>query len=273
MFTFKLGYLDLKNIGYVTVKQDTLATKLIAGSGRGVVAFTIDSRTYIDSSSALLTFNKIPDYDSMYDEQGKLEYTTLIKATDPSGNYTVQQITVNVLNDPNDDTGRENATGTGTETGMGTGTGTGTAGDAAPVITLTGGSTITHELGDVYTDSYSVTDDYDPNPTVVVSGTTFLDQEGGSPYVDSGTIGTYTITYTATDSEDNTSTATRTVNVVDTTAPVFTSSGNILFHYQYRYVTVEQVLVLLDITPSGDGRVSFSLVILELLTTRLELTH
>ena len=217
----------LKNIGYVTVKQDTLATKLIAGSGRGIVTFTIDSSDIsIDSSSALLTFNKIPDYDSMYDEQGVLKYTAVVTATDPSGNATNQTITVNVLNDPNDDTGRENATGTGTETGMGTGTGTGTAGDTAPVITLTGGSTITHELGDVYTDSYSVTDDYDPNPTVVVSGTTFLDQEGGSPYVDSGTIGSYTITYTATDSEDNTSTATRTVNVVDTTAPVFTSSGN-----------------------------------------------
>ena len=67
----------LKNIGYVTVKQDTLATKLIAGSGRGIVTFTIDSSDIsIDSSSALLTFNKIPDYDSMYDEQGVLKYSS-----------------------------------------------------------------------------------------------------------------------------------------------------------------------------------------------------
>ena len=44
--------------------------------------------------------------------------------------------------------------------------------------------------------------------------------------VDAGVLGTYTITYTATDLADNTSTATRTVTVVDTTAPVFTSSAN-----------------------------------------------
>jgi len=217
----------ITNIGYVTVKQDTLATKVVAGSTRGQVTFTIDSSDMsIDSSSALLTFDSAQDYDSMYDEQGLLQYTAVVTATDPSGNATNQTITVNVLNDPNDDTGRENATGTGTETGMGTGTGTGTAGDTAPVITLVGGSTVTHELGDVYTDEYSVTDDYDPTVTVLVSGTTFLDQAGGSPYVDSGTIGSYTITYSATDDEDNTSTVTRTVNVVDTTAPVFTSSSN-----------------------------------------------
>ena len=35
---------------------------------------------------------------------------------------------------------------------MGTGTGTGTAGDTAPTITLNGSATVTHELGDIYTD-------------------------------------------------------------------------------------------------------------------------
>jgi hypothetical protein len=256
----------ITNIGYVTVEQSTLATKTIPGSTRGQVTFTIDSSDIsIDSSSALLTFKYAQDYDSMYDEQGLLQYTAVVTATDPSGNATNQTITVNVLNDPNDDTGRENATGTGTETGSGTGTGTGTAGDTAPVITLTGGSTITHELGDVYTDSYSVTDDYDPNPTVVVSGTTFLDQEGGSPYVDSGTIGTYTITYTATDSEDNTSTATRTVNVVDTTAPVFTSSGNyevLEGNLSIGFATVEQNTRATRHDPStGRGEVEFDILI------------
>ena len=34
----------------------------------------------------------------------------------------------------------------------GTGTGTGTAGDTAPTITLNGSATVTHELGDIYTD-------------------------------------------------------------------------------------------------------------------------
>ena len=215
------------NIGSVTVEQGTLATKLNPATGRGEVTFAIDSSVIsIGATSALLTFNYAQDYDSMYDEQGLLKYTAVVTATDPSGNATNQTITVNVLNDPNDDTGRENATGTGTETGMGTGTGTGTAGDTAPVITLVGGSSVTHDLGDVYTDEYSVTDDYDLTVTVVVSGTTFPDQGGGSPYVDSSTIGSYTITYTATDDEDNTTIVTRTVNVVDVTAPVVTVTGS-----------------------------------------------
>ena len=100
--------------------------------------------------------------------------------------------------------------------------------------------------------------------TVEVSGETFLDQEGGSPYVDSGTIGSYTITYTATDDEDNTTTATRTVNVVDTTAPVYTSSGNFTVlegNTNVGYVTVEQSTRATRHNPvSGDGRVTFSLV-------------
>ena len=55
----------------------------------------------------MLTFNTAQDYDSMYDEQGLLQYTAVVTATDPSGNATNQTITVNVLKDPNDDTGRK----------------------------------------------------------------------------------------------------------------------------------------------------------------------
>jgi hypothetical protein len=254
------------NIGSVTVEQGTLATRTLPGTTRGQVTFTIDSSDIsIGATSALLTFNSAQDYDSMYDEQGVLNYTAVVTATDPSGNATNQTITVNVLNDPNDDTGRENATGTGTETGSGTGTGTGTAGDTAPVITLVGGSSVTVELGDVYTDSFSVTDDYDPTVTVVASGTTYLNQEGGSPYVDTGTIGTYTITYTSTDNEDNTSTVTRTVTVVDTTAPVFTSSAN--FEVLEGNLTIGSALVEQNTratrhnTATGRGEVEFDILI------------
>ena len=44
--------------------------------------------------------------------------------------------------------------------------------------------------------------------------------------MDTNTVGTYTITYTATDPSGNAATATRTVNVVDTTAPVVTVIGD-----------------------------------------------
>lgn len=56
--------------------------------------------------------------------------------------------------------------------------------------------------------SASVADDCDPNPALAISGT-----------VDATTLGEYTITYTATDANGNTSQATRTVSVVDTTPP------------------------------------------------------
>ena len=77
----------------------------------------------------------------------------------------------------------------------------------APIITVTSG-TDTVEQGAAWTDAGATADG---GETVTASGT-----------VDTSTIGTYTITYTATDVSENTGTATRTVTVVDTTAPVIT---------------------------------------------------
>tara|TARA_B100000927_G_scaffold175988_1_gene141813 strand:+ start:24842 stop:25705 length:864 start_codon:yes stop_codon:yes gene_type:complete len=79
-----------------------------------------------------------------------------------------------------------------------------------PVITILGDNPATVELGSTYTDAGATSDG---GETVSSSGS-----------VDTNTIGTYTITYSATDTAGNTSTATRTVNVVDTTPPVITSS-------------------------------------------------
>ena len=44
--------------------------------------------------------------------------------------------------------------------------------------------------------------------------------------MDTNTVGSYTITYTATDSAGNIGTAIRTVNVIDTTDPVITITGD-----------------------------------------------
>ena len=80
-----------------------------------------------------------------------------------------------------------------------------------PVITILGDNPATVELGGTYTDAGATSDG---GETVSSSGT-----------VDTNTLGTYTITYSATDAAGNTSTATRTVNVVDTTPPEVTLIG------------------------------------------------
>ena len=84
----------------------------------------------------------------------------------------------------------------------------------APVVVVTG-TDETVELGDTYTDVGATASDASGTLDVVVSGS-----------VDTNTIGTYTITYTATDASGNSGSATRTVTVVDTTPPVFVSTGN-----------------------------------------------
>ena len=80
-----------------------------------------------------------------------------------------------------------------------------------PVITVTGSNPMTVELSGNYTELGATAD---TGETVTASGT-----------VDVSTVGTYTITYTATDAASNVGTATRTVNVVDTTAPIISLNG------------------------------------------------
>ncbi len=82
----------------------------------------------------------------------------------------------------------------------------------APVVTVTGDTSVTVELGSTYTDAGATADG---GETVTTSGS-----------VDVNTVGTYTISYSATDAAGNEGTATRTVTVVDTTAPVVTVTGD-----------------------------------------------
>ena len=64
------------------------------------------------------------------------------------------------------------------------------------------------------------------------------------------TVGTYTVTYTATDLDNNTATATRTVSVVDTTAPVITSSST--------FVAPENQTAIGTVTATDLDTVTFS---------------
>ena len=127
----------MTTVGSVTVEQSTRATRHNPVSGDGRVTFSLvntdasngpggTNALSIDASSALITFNFVTDYDSMYNpDDGKLDFVATVTATDASGNATDKQIVVTVLNDPNDDVGyAETATATNGSTATGTGTGT-----------------------------------------------------------------------------------------------------------------------------------------------------
>ena len=86
-----------------------------------------------------------------------------------------------------------------------------------PIITLNGDGNITLTQGSEYVElGVNSIDDVDGNVSVSVSGS-----------VDTATVGTYTLTYTAKDSANNAASKTRTVNVipviiVDTIPPIIT---------------------------------------------------
>jgi len=112
-------------------------------------------------------------------------YTVTYKATDSSGNTATKTRTVNVVD------------------------------TTAPVITLNGSNPMTVQCGSGYTEpGATALDACDGSISVTISGSVL------------STKGTYTVTYTASDASGNTSTKTRTVNVVDTTAPTITPNGS-----------------------------------------------
>ncbi len=85
-----------------------------------------------------------------------------------------------------------------------------------PAVTLVGAAAITIEAGSGYTDSGATALD-------VVSGSLTVTTSGAvNPFA----MGTYILTYSATDAAGNTATATRTVTVSDTQAPVVTATAN-----------------------------------------------
>ncbi len=87
-----------------------------------------------------------------------------------------------------------------------------------PVLTVLGNAVETHEVNTPYTDDGATAVD-DPG-SVNLDNFIITDNQ-----VDETQLGTYTVTYTVTDQYGNTATGTRTVNVVDQTAPVINAVG------------------------------------------------
>lgn len=85
----------------------------------------------------------------------------------------------------------------------------------APVVTVNGANPLSHEAKTVYSDlGASAVDDVDGAVAATIASNPLNPDVKGS----------YTITYQASDAVGNTATATRTVNVIDSTVPVITVS-------------------------------------------------
>jgi hypothetical protein len=87
---------------------------------------------------------------------------------------------------------------------------------APPVLTLNGAATITLACGTPYVEA---------GATATDTCDTALDAVAISGTIDSNTPGSYTLTYTVSDTAGNEAVATRTVNVTDTAPPVLTLTG------------------------------------------------
>jgi hypothetical protein len=86
----------------------------------------------------------------------------------------------------------------------------------APIITVLGENPLSLAVGATFSDpGATALDAVDGNVEVSATGS-----------VNTAVPGSYTIIYTATDAAANTATATRTVNVIDITAPVISVSGD-----------------------------------------------
>ena len=115
-----------------------------------------------------------------------------------------------------------------------------------PVITLNGEATITLEQNAVYSElGATALDAVDGNVSVTISGT-----------VDTGTIGNYTIVYTAQDNSGNEANTTRTITIIDVTPPVITLNGQSAITLEQNAGYTELGATALD---AVDGNVSVNI--------------
>ena len=187
--------------------------KILAGLVAAGVLSTLSDDGYDDNVPPVITIiggNPVTvELGDAYTDQGATAFDEFHGETPVSSSGTVDTDTV----------GSYTITYTATDLDGNTATATRTVNvvdTTSPVVTVTGDNPATVELGGTYTDAGATATDASGDVTVVTSGDT----------VDPDTLGTYTITYTSTDASGNAGTATRTVNVVDTTAPVVTATGD-----------------------------------------------
>jgi uncharacterized repeat protein (TIGR01451 family) len=129
----------------------------------------------------------------------------------------------------------------------------------SPVITLNGANPMTVECHTGFTDpGATATDACAGSRPVTVTGS-----------VNANVRGTYTLTYTASDGNGHTTTATRTVNVVDTTAPTLTLNGQMieLWPPNHKYHTINVTDLVASASDGCDGTVTINNVVISKVTS------
>ncbi|HEY8185296.1 MAG TPA: immunoglobulin-like domain-containing protein [Pyrinomonadaceae bacterium] len=130
----------------------------------------------------------------------------------------------------------------------------------APTILLNGANPMTVECHTTFTDPGATANDGcagDLTSAITVSGS-----------VDANVIGTYTLTYSVSDGS-HTTTATRTVNVVDTTAPIITLNGqpHSMWPPDHKYQTFQVTDFVASVTDSCGTSLGVSDVIISQVTS------
>ena len=212
---------DIAIIAGDTVDTSTLGTYEVTynftDSNNNVAIEVTRTVTVIDTTAPVITLTGDADITiqagSLYTDQGAIFSDNL----DTTGTITIVGDTIDtsilgqntITYNATDSEGNVAAEVTRTVTVIDT---------TSPVITLTGDADITIQAGSVYTDAGATfSDNLDTTVTITVAGDT----------LDTSVLGENTITYNATDSEGNIATeVTRTVTVIDTTAPIITLNGD-----------------------------------------------
>jgi hypothetical protein len=159
-------------------------------NGSGTYVHTlVDGNGSTDNSSFTLETNGTLNTAAVFDYETKTAYSIRVRVADEHNASYEEAFTISVTD----------------------------LDDTAPVITLVGSATVTHEAATSYSDAGATwTDAVDGNGSATVSGT-----------VDVSVPGSYTLTYSKTDAVGNAATqVTRTVTVQDTTVPVISLSGD-----------------------------------------------
>ncbi|MDP3970889.1 MAG: DUF5011 domain-containing protein [bacterium] len=177
------GYCDVGSYEYQDNANPVITVQgLSPDSVECAVIYTDDGATATDNIDGDVSGNIITDTSDV--------------ETDTPGTYTVEYSVTDLSN--NDVTATRTVT---------------VADTTDPSIILTGDDTVTVKQGDSYTDGgATAADTCDSNIAIASSPTGTLETDSSD--VNTDEVGSYTVTYTATDASSNVATTTRTVNVI-----------------------------------------------------------